>query len=83
MTAVTGFPDTPTRCGVSIADFSSGLFCALSILAALYHKQRTGEGQVIDISMQESIWLLSSIEFSPIISCRAGFRPDWVTVIRL
>jgi crotonobetainyl-CoA:carnitine CoA-transferase CaiB-like acyl-CoA transferase len=65
MTAVTGFPDTPTRCGVSIADFSSGLFCALSILAALYHKQRTGEGQVIDISMQESIWLLSSIEFSP------------------
>ncbi|HSW59110.1 MAG TPA: CoA transferase, partial [Dehalococcoidales bacterium] len=65
MTAVTGFSDTPVRCGVSIADFSSGMFAAMSILGALYHKLRTGEGQVIDISMQESIWQLSSIEFAP------------------
>ncbi len=65
MTSVTGFPDTPTRCGVSIADFSSGMFTAMAILGALFHKLRTGEGQTIDISMQESIWQLSSIEFSP------------------
>jgi crotonobetainyl-CoA:carnitine CoA-transferase CaiB-like acyl-CoA transferase len=65
MTAVTGFPDTPTRCGVSIADFSSGLFTTLAIVAALFHRQKTGEGQTIDISMQESIWQLTSIEFSP------------------
>jgi len=65
MTAVTGFPDIPTRCGVSIADFSSGFFNCLAIVAALFHRQKTGEGQVIDISMQESIWQLTSIEFSP------------------
>jgi len=65
MTTVTGFPDTPTRCGVSIADFSSGLFTTLAIVAALFHKQKTGEGQVIDMSMQECVWQLTSIEFSP------------------
>jgi CoA:oxalate CoA-transferase len=65
MTSVTGFPEQPTRCGVSIADFSSGLFTALSIVSALFNRQKTGEGQTIDISMQDCIWQLSSIEYSP------------------
>jgi crotonobetainyl-CoA:carnitine CoA-transferase CaiB-like acyl-CoA transferase len=65
MTIVTGFPDRPTRCGVSIADFSSGFFTTLSIVAALFHRLKTGEGQTVDISMQDSIWQLTSIEFSP------------------
>ena len=65
MTAVTGFPDRPTRTGVSIGDFSSGFFTALSIVSALFHKLKTGEGQIIDISMQDCIWQLASIEFSP------------------
>ncbi len=65
MTSVTGFPDNPIRCGVSIADFSSGFFTSLSIIAALYHRQKTGQGQSIDISMQDCIWQLTSIEFAP------------------
>jgi CoA:oxalate CoA-transferase len=65
MISVTGFPDSPTRCGVSIADFSSGFFATLSIVSALYHRLKTGEGQTIDISMQDCIWQLTSIEFSP------------------
>jgi len=65
MTCVTGFPESPTRCGVSIADFSSGFFATLSIVSALYHRLKTGEGQTIDISMQDCIWQLTSIEFSP------------------
>jgi crotonobetainyl-CoA:carnitine CoA-transferase CaiB-like acyl-CoA transferase len=65
MTCVTGFPDSPTRCGVSIADFSSGFFATLSIVSALYHRLKTGEGQTIDISMQDCIWQLTSIEYSP------------------
>jgi CoA:oxalate CoA-transferase len=65
MTAVNGFEDNPTRVGVSIADFSSGFFTAFSIVAALLHRQKTGEGQTIDISMQDCIWQLTSIEFSP------------------
>jgi crotonobetainyl-CoA:carnitine CoA-transferase CaiB-like acyl-CoA transferase len=65
MTAVTGFPDSPARCGVSIADFSSGFFTAMAIMAALFHRQQTGQGQTIDISMQDCIWQLTSIEYSP------------------
>jgi CoA:oxalate CoA-transferase len=65
MTVVNGFEDNPTRVGVSIADFSSGFFTAFSIIAALLHRQKTGEGQTIDISMQDCIWQLTSIEFSP------------------
>jgi CoA:oxalate CoA-transferase len=65
MTAVTGFQDQPTRTGVSIADFSSGFFTTLSIVTALFHRQRSGESQCIDISMQDCIWQLTSIEYSP------------------
>ena len=65
MTSVTGFPDQPVRCGVSIGDFSSGLFTALAVVSALFHRLQTGRAQAIDISMQDCIWLLTSIEFSP------------------
>jgi CoA:oxalate CoA-transferase len=65
MTSVTGMPDTPTKCGVAIADFGAGLFAAMSITAAIIHRMKTGEGQVIDISLQDCMWLLTSIEFSP------------------
>jgi CoA:oxalate CoA-transferase len=65
MTEVTGFPDNPVRCGVSMGDFSSGMFATMAIIGAILHRQKTGEGQVIDISMQDSIWQLTSIEFAP------------------
>jgi CoA:oxalate CoA-transferase len=64
MTAVTGFQDKPTRTGVSIGDFSSGLFTALAVVSALFHRLATGEGQTIDISMQDCIWQLTSVEYS-------------------
>jgi len=65
MTSVTGTPDTPIKCGVAIADLSAGLFTTLSILAAIIDRMKTGKGQVIDISLQDCIWLMTSIEFSP------------------
>jgi CoA:oxalate CoA-transferase len=65
MTSVTGMPDTPTKCGVAIADFGAGLFTATAIMAAIVHRIKTGEGQAIDISLQDCIWQLTSIEFSP------------------
>ncbi len=66
ITGITGFPDSPPiKCGVSIADFSTGIYTALAITAALHHRQNTGEGQWIDMSLQDCVWLLSAIEFSP------------------
>jgi crotonobetainyl-CoA:carnitine CoA-transferase CaiB-like acyl-CoA transferase len=50
--SVTGFPDgQPTRFGVPIADIAAGMFAAYAVVAALFHRERTGEGQHIDTSM--------------------------------
>ncbi len=41
----------PTRLGVPIADIGAGMFAASAILAALFWRERTGEGQRVDTSM--------------------------------
>ncbi|MDB5720104.1 MAG: Formyl-CoA transferase [Alphaproteobacteria bacterium] len=44
----------PLRAGVAIADLSTGMYATVSILAALRHAERTGEGQHIDISLLDT-----------------------------
>ena len=44
----------PLRAGVAMADVTTGLYSAISILAALRHAERTGEGQQIDISLLDT-----------------------------
>lgn len=41
------------RCGVSIADLTAGMYAAFGILLALRVRERTGEGQRVDVSMLE------------------------------
>ena len=45
---------TPLRAGVAMADVTTGLYATISILAALRHAERTGEGQHIDISLLDT-----------------------------
>ncbi|MGH2520627.1 MAG: CaiB/BaiF CoA transferase family protein, partial [Chloroflexota bacterium] len=52
--SVTGH-DGPTRVGVSVADISTGMFCAYAIMTALFHRQRGGKGQYIDTSLVGSV----------------------------
>jgi crotonobetainyl-CoA:carnitine CoA-transferase CaiB-like acyl-CoA transferase len=48
------------RSGASVSDISAGMFAAYAIVAALLHRERTGEGQMIDTSLIEaSISLLT------------------------
>jgi CoA:oxalate CoA-transferase len=50
--SVTGFPDgPPTKSGTSIGDITGGLFLLAGISAALYHRERTGAGLKVDVSM--------------------------------
>lgn len=66
LTTLTGEPDgPPMKAGPPVADLGAGTFLSLAIVSALYHKKITGEGQVIDISMQDVIWLFTAVEFSP------------------
>ena len=50
--SITGEPDRPpVRVGTSIGDITSALFTTIGVLSALRHRDRTGEGQLIDVGM--------------------------------
>ena len=57
--ATTGYPDRMAKVSMPIVDISAGMYAALGIMLALYQREKTGQGQYIDISMFESIlsWL--------------------------
>ena len=53
--SVTGEPDgDPMRMGVSLTDILAGLFAGQAILAALYNRRETGQGQRIDIPLYDT-----------------------------
>jgi crotonobetainyl-CoA:carnitine CoA-transferase CaiB-like acyl-CoA transferase len=49
--SLTGFPDNPIRSVVSFEDYGTGLHTAFGVMVALYHRARSGEGQVVDGSL--------------------------------
>ncbi|MCZ6872113.1 MAG: CoA transferase [bacterium] len=55
--------DPPEREQLSIVDISTGMTMIYSILAALYARERTGEGQRIDLSMLGSIMSMQAARF--------------------
>ncbi len=54
--SVTGHPDSPpTKVGTSIGDINAAVHAAFTIMAALWHREKSGVGQYIDVSMQEAM----------------------------
>ena len=54
-----GYPDrVPARAGVSLGDTVTGTFGALGAIMALYSRERTGRGQVVDAAIYESVLAL-------------------------
>ncbi len=52
---VTGFPQgLPLKLGVSFIDTTTGIYGALGAIFALYHREKTGEGQSVDVSLIDS-----------------------------
>lgn len=52
----------------SPGDTISGTFCALAILAALYHREITGEGQRIDVAQTDSLMTIAGLAFTSYLS---------------
>jgi crotonobetainyl-CoA:carnitine CoA-transferase CaiB-like acyl-CoA transferase len=60
--SITGTPGVePVKVGVGIADVMCGMYAATNILAALRHRDRTGEGQHIDVCLLDTqvAWLIN------------------------
>ena len=54
----------PVRCGTAVVDMHGSLALASGILAALYHRERTGEGQLVQTSLLQSAAHLMSYVYA-------------------
>ena len=73
VTGETGGP--PVKAGVPVADVGAGLFALSGILAALYHRTRSGRGQHIDTTLVEAGVAFSVWEASEYFSTGQEPRP--------
>ena len=74
--ATTGYPDKPAKVGLPVTDLIASMYAVVGILLALYQREQTGRGQVIDISMFESA--LSWLAYFPHHYWHKGEEPERV-----
>ena len=76
--SLTGEPEgEPQKMGVALTDIGAGMLAAYAITVALFHRERTGEGQYIDVSMLDLqvSWLTYQAGTYFATGCAAG--PRW------
>jgi crotonobetainyl-CoA:carnitine CoA-transferase CaiB-like acyl-CoA transferase len=56
--SITGNGDEPARMGVAMGDLAGGMYAAYAVAAALYQREKTGEGSYIDIALLDSLTAL-------------------------
>jgi CoA:oxalate CoA-transferase len=64
--SVTGAPDgPPMKAGPTVVDYMGGIHLYAGILTALYERDRTGEGRLVEVAMQEAVYptLAASFEY--------------------
>jgi len=73
--SITGWPDSPpTRSGTAIGDILSSLFCTVGILGALKVRDQTGVGQLVDVSLVDSVF--AALENIPQVYYVEGHIPE-------
>ena len=71
--SITGTPDgAPAKVGVPLCDLVCGLYTALAVTAALRERDRSGEGQYVDVSLLESGVSLAVWEAGTLLRHRRG-----------
>ncbi|MEI2616195.1 MAG: CaiB/BaiF CoA-transferase family protein [Thermomicrobiales bacterium] len=53
--SITGTPETPSKVGISVADIAGGMYAYSGILTALYTRERTGRGAVLDVGLLDAL----------------------------
>lgn len=57
LTYLTGYPDRPpVSPSISLCDYLAGLYAAYTAMVCIHHRDKTGEGQEVDLSLYESIF---------------------------
>ena len=75
---IVGEPDrAPSRMGVSIGDTLCATYGCMGVLAALHHREKTGEGQVVDTALYEAVLqvmegLVPEYDYNGVIRERSG-----------
>jgi CoA:oxalate CoA-transferase len=55
--SVTGFPEgPPLKAGPTLVDFMGGIHLYAGVVTALYDRDRSGVGRLVEVSMQETVW---------------------------
>ena len=55
LVSVTGTPESPAKVGISVADIAAGMYAYTGVLTALYERERTGSGTVVDVAMLDAL----------------------------
>ena len=66
LVSVTGTPDHRAKTGIPCADIGAGMYAYSSVLAALFHRERTGQGTAIEVSMFDALteWMGHPIHYA-------------------
>ncbi|GMA85822.1 hypothetical protein GCM10025868_10720 [Angustibacter aerolatus] len=80
--SLTGDADGPPyRAGISVFDVMAGNHAAIGVLAALHHRDRTGEGQHVEVNLLSSA-LTGLVNHARRTSPAVWCRPAWATRTR-
>ena len=72
----TGFPDQPpVKSGAAVCDFSAGIHLYAAIMTALYERERTGKGRVVEVAMQDAIYASLASNYG-MVHARGAAAPD-------
>ena len=66
LVSLTGTPGDMAKAGVSVADIAAGMYGFSGVLAALYHRQMSGEGATLEVSLFEALaeWIGQPAHFT-------------------
>lgn len=71
-----GTPETPAKISVSLCDISAAMYATMGILESLFHREKTGNGQEIQVAMFDSI--LTWTGYFPYMFWHGGKLPERV-----
>jgi formyl-CoA transferase len=82
--ATTGTPEAPAKLGISVGDIGAGVYGAMATLAALYERQTTGQGKLVETSLFDALadWMGYPVPYTLYggeAPARAGMRHATVT----